>query len=57
MIFFLLTRQECKNKEEYGDLKAYEASQRSNNSSLRKIIIKSQQQKIYFKRKKKSFAN
>ena len=25
MIFFLLTRQEYKKKEEYGDMKAYEA--------------------------------
>ena len=34
-------RQECKKKEEYGDLKAYEASQEPNNSSLSKILIKS----------------
>ena len=40
-------RQECKNKKEYGDLKAYEASQEPNNSSLRKIIIKSQQKNLF----------
>ena len=56
MIFFLLTRQERKKNEEYGDLKTYEASQEPNNSSLIKIIIKSQKEKT-FKSKKKSFVN
>ena len=50
--FFLLTRQECEKKEEYGDLKTYEASQRSNNSSLSKIIIKSKQKKYILKAKR-----
>ena len=36
-------RQECKKKDENGDLKAYEASQRPNNPSSNKIITKSQQ--------------
>ena len=40
-------RQECKKKEEYGDLKAYEASKESNNLSLSKIIIKSQQESFF----------
>ena len=45
-------RQECKKKEECVDLKAYETSQRSNNSSLSKIIIKSKQKKYILKAKR-----
>ena len=46
-------RQECKNKEENGDLKAYKTSQRSNNSSSNIIITKSQQKQIFFFNKQK----
>ena len=59
MIYFSFDEiRQYKRKEEHGYLKAYEANQGSNNLSLNKIIIKSQQ---FFsfesKVKKKSFIN
>ena len=41
-----------KKEEERGYLKAYEANQGSNDSSLRTIIIKSQQKKLFLKEKR-----
>ena len=52
MIYFSFDETRVyEKKEEYGYLKAYEASYRSNNSSLSKIIIKSQQKKFFLKKK------
>ena len=48
-------RQECKKKEENGDMKAYGASQRSNNLSSNRIITKSQQKNFFFNKQKEVF--
>ena len=45
-------RQECKKKEEYGGMKAYEASQESDSLSSNRILIKSQQIIFFLKAKR-----
>ena len=49
-------RQECKNKKEYGDLKAYEACQEPNNSFFKENYNQISTKKILFRKEKTSLS-